>query len=133
MKNRKLLSTFRYLTLIALVALGLGAILFVLKGNILAVGILVAVAILLSLAWRGVSTYCPKCRHIWYMKVVSRESLFDEAVQVTESINVWHPWDKAYQPGHVAAKATRKAYKETLKCRKCGHTESRVHTVHLKH
>lgn len=133
MKKTKLLSTFRYLTLIVLVGLGLGAILFVLKGNVLAVGILAAVAVLISLVWHWISTRCPKCKRGWYMKVISRETLFEEDVHVTESIHVWHPWDKAYQPGQVAAKATRKAYKETLKCRKCGHTEAHVRTVHLKH
>lgn len=133
MKKTKLLSTFRYLTLIVLVGLGLGAILFVLKGNVLAVGILAAVAVLISLVWHWISTCCPKCKRGWYMKVISREPLYDEDVSVTDNLSAWSATDKSYHSSSVATNATRKVYKETLKCRKCGHTETLVRTVNLKH
>ncbi len=132
MKNSKRLSFFRYLTMILLVLLGMGAILAVLKGMIEVVGILVAVAVLLSLVWKFLSTRCPACGRGWCMKVISHEPLDEENVEIRENLNAWNAYDKSYHGGNIPISATRQTYKETAKCRRCGHTEVSVRVVNLK-
>ncbi len=132
MKNSKQLSFFRYLTMILLVLLGMGAILAVLKGMIEVVGILAAVAVVLSLVWKYLSTRCPDCGRGWCMKVISREPLGEEDVEVRENLNAWSATDKSYQNSGVSVSAIRQTYKETAKCRRCGHTETVIRAVNLK-
>jgi hypothetical protein len=132
MKHSKHLSVFRYLTMLLLVLVGMGAILFVIKGNVLAVGILALVAVAISLLWKFISTRCPACGRGFCMKVISREPLGDESVEVSENLNAWNAYDKAYHTGRVAVNATRQTYKETAKCRRCGHIATAIRTVDLK-
>ncbi len=132
MKNSKQLSLFRYLTMILLVLLGMGAILAVLKGMILVVGILALVAVAVSLLWKYLSTRCPACKKGFCMKVISREALGEEDVEIRENLNAWNAYDKSYHGGNVTTNATRQTYKETAKCRRCGHTEVAVRMVNLK-
>ena len=132
MKNSNHLSVFRYLTMILLVLLGMGAILAVLKGMIEVVGILVAVAVVVSLLWKYISTRCPACKKGFCMKIISREALGEEDVEIRENLNAWNAYDKSYQSGNVTTSASCKTYKETAKCRRCGHTEVSTRTVNLR-